>query len=66
MKPEVRQWHIIVEDSAGESYQVTDSYLVGTFSELTRVVELAVEQWEARTGLFAERIELESHGKVAK
>jgi hypothetical protein len=63
MKPEVRQWHIVVTDSTGEAYQITDSYLVGIFSELTRAVELAVEQWEAQTGLFAERIELESHGK---
>ena len=59
-----RRWHIVVTDSSGETWQVSDSYLVGTFEGLHSVVDAAVEKWEAETGLTAESIELESHGKV--
>jgi len=66
MNREERRWLIIVTDSAGEAYQINDSYLVGTFAGLAREVQSAVEQWEKDTGLVAEGIELESHGKVEK
>lgn len=60
----VRRWHVVVEDDTGETYQITDSYMVGTFSALEREVAQAVSKWEATTGQMAVRIELESHGKV--
>ena len=45
--------------------QITDTYLIGPFHQLQHAVELAVEQWEARTGRMAESIALESHGRIA-
>lgn len=58
-----RQWHIIVDASDGETYQITDTYLIGAFHALTHDVELAVERWESETHLEAEKIVLESHGR---
>jgi hypothetical protein len=60
----VRQWHVVVHDSSGESWLITDRYMIGTFTGLQAEVEKAVDQWEASTGMVAERIELESHGRV--
>lgn len=66
MTPEpVRRWHVVVEDDTGETYQITDAYIIGTFSALEREVEQAVSRWEETTGRLAVQIELESHGKVS-
>ena len=60
-----RRWHIVVHDSDGEAWTITDDYIFGSFSELSSSVNQVVDRWEAKTGLVAEKIELESHGKLS-
>lgn len=59
-----RRWHIIVYDEAGESHQITERYLIGTYEGLLATVEQAVDTWQQETGLAVERIEWESHGRI--
>jgi hypothetical protein len=53
-----------VYDEAGESHQITERYLIGTYEGLLATVEQAVDTWQQETGLAVERIEWESHGRI--
>lgn len=61
---EIRKWMIQAEDENGDTHELTENPIIGTWDECSLIAENLADDWEAQTGGLVLRLTLHSLGKV--